>query len=128
MNASAVFSILLSAGIAWLLFKQLAPVKGLRELADRDFREQLQKSSRKLLIDVREPHEFRKGHIAGAVNIPLSGLNSRIGELPKDKELYLYCQSGMRSKRAAGLLLKKGYSQVSHLKGGFSAWSGERTR
>ncbi|MCM3716666.1 rhodanese-like domain-containing protein [Alkalihalobacillus oceani] len=64
---------------------------------------------------MRETHEFYSGHIHGAVNIPLSRLKQRLKELPKDKELILYCQSGMRNKQAARILQKKNYTDVSHL-------------
>ena len=73
---------------------------------------------------VREAHEFQGGHIKGAVNIPLSRLPKRTGEIPQDKELLLYCQSGMRSKRAAGVLRKHGFKKAAHLRGGISAYSG----
>lgn len=128
MNTTTIFGILLSAWIIWILFKKFIPMKGLEELKDKDFRDMLQQSSRKLLVDVREPNEYQIGHIVDAVNIPLSLINSRIKELPKDKEIYLYCQSGMRSKRAAGLLLKNGFSKVSHLQGGFLTWTGKRAK
>lgn len=80
------------------------------------------------LIDVRESHEFQGGHISGAVNIPLSRLGENWSSIPKDKELFIYCQSGMRSKKAATILMRKGLGPVSHLRGGFSSWTGKRSK
>ncbi len=126
MEVSTIITLAIAAIAVLLLYRTFAPVRGLKELGDRAFREQLQAAPRKLLIDVREPSEFRNGHIKGATNIPLSQLSSQLNKLPKDKEIFLNCQSGMRSKRAAAILLKHGFKQVSHLKGGMLAWTGER--
>ncbi|TFB23823.1 rhodanese-like domain-containing protein [Filobacillus milosensis] len=77
------------------------------------------------LIDVREPNEFDNGHILGARNIPMSQLKQRLQEIRPDKPVYLYCQSGQRSMRAATMLHKRGYQDLNHLKGGFRKWSGK---
>ena len=73
-----------------------------------------------LLVDVREIDEFQTGHIPGAVNEPLSGIANTA--LPKDKPLFLYCQSGVRSKKAAGILKKMGYQAKSI--GGIESYKG----
>lgn len=77
------------------------------------------------LIDVREPKEFDGGHILGARNIPSSQLRQRFKEIRPDKPVYLYCQSGARSSRAAMFLKKKGYTQLHQLQGGFKTWTGK---
>ncbi|MCU6713222.1 rhodanese-like domain-containing protein [Paenibacillus sp. J5C_2022] len=105
---------------AWLLYKQFAPVKGLRNLNAEAFKEE---SSVGRIIDVREVGEYRQGYIPGAVNMPLSSLHSRVGEIPNGSKLYLYCRSGMRSKQAGKLLARHGF-QVAHLNGGIMAWNG----
>ncbi len=94
----------------------------LKTLTEEQFREGYRKAQ---LIDVREPQEFERGHILGARNIPLTQLKQRLIELRKDKPVYLYCQSGSRSARAAQLLHKKGYEDVNQLKGGFKKWTGK---
>lgn len=113
--------VLLAVLVAWMLFKQLAPVKGLRNLQLREFKNEYQGNP---LIDVRESHEYKRGHIPGAVNIPLSQMKQRLAEIPKDKPVYLYCQSGMRSKQAGKMLHNNGCSQLAHLTGGIMAWDG----
>lgn len=76
-----------------------------------------------LLLDVRSPEEFRGGHIEGAVNIPVDELESRLGELtPPQEPIVLYCRSGARSSRAAGMLKQRGYARVHDL-GPMSAWN-----
>lgn len=71
------------------------------------------------IIDVREPHEFRGGHIPGAKNVPLNKVEKFI---PKETT-YVICQSGMRSKKAAKLLLKN-EAEVVNVRGGMMSWSG----
>ena len=73
-----------------------------------------------LLVDVREADEFQRGHIPGAVNEPLSGIAHTA--LPKDRPLYLYCLRGTRSRRAARILKKMGYTAKSI--GGISNYRG----
>lgn len=128
MNVSTIVSLLLAAALLWMILKQFAPAKGCLELLDQEFAQKMMSSPNRYLIDVREPHEFQGGHIYGAVNIPLSRLGDKWSAIPKDKELFLYCQSGMRSKRAASILVKKGLGPVSHLRGGFSSWTGKRSK
>ncbi|MUK87147.1 rhodanese-like domain-containing protein [Ornithinibacillus sp. L9] len=110
--------ILLGVGI-FRFFRQRMYLKTLTE---EQFREGYRKAQ---LIDVREPQEFERGHILGARNIPVTQLRQRLVELRKDKPVYLYCQSGSRSARAAQLLHKKGYEDISQLKGGFKKWTGK---
>jgi phage shock protein E len=64
------------------------------------------------VVDVRSPDEFRDGSYPGAVNIPLQLLASRLGELPKDRPVVLYCASGARSGMAARQLKQAGYADV----------------
>ncbi|MBQ9289895.1 MAG: rhodanese-like domain-containing protein [Clostridia bacterium] len=74
-----------------------------------------------ILIDVREDVEFASGHIPDAVNAPLSIIES--ADLPKDQPLFLYCFRGSRSKRAADILARKGYTQVKSI-GGIASYRG----
>lgn len=77
-----------------------------------------------VLVDVRTVGEFQSGHIAGAANIPVETLAARLGELPKDKPIVLYCRSGNRSAQAARILRKAGYVDVYDL-GGIIAWQAQ---
>ena len=75
------------------------------------------------IIDVREKHEYNRGHIIGAVNIPLSELRDRINEIPTDKNVYLHCRSGQRSYNATLVLQHLGFKNVYNVAGGFMAIS-----
>ena len=74
------------------------------------------------VVDVREPWEFRQGHVPGAVLIPLGQLASRIGELDPERPVAVICASGNRSQSAAALLGQKGFKTVYNVSGGTGAW------
>lgn len=74
-----------------------------------------------MIVDVRETHEFEAGHVPGAVNVPLSVLRDRMGELPTDREIWLYCLSGKRSYDASRALAQHGLT-VRNLPGGMQTW------
>ncbi len=75
-----------------------------------------------ILVDVREADEYVSGHIPGAINAPLSVINSTT--LSKDAPLFLYCLRGTRSKRAEKILKKMGYTQVKSI-GGIASYKGQ---
>ena len=74
------------------------------------------------LLDVRTPEEFAQGHVPGAVNIPHDQIAARLADVPKDKDVVLYCHSGRRSGLAAQVLAANGYTRLSHLDGDMIAW------
>ena len=74
-----------------------------------------------LLLDVREPDEYARGHIANAVNLPLSQLRTRHAELPTDREIWTYCGVGQRAYFASRFLAQRGY-QTRNLSGGHSTY------
>ncbi|HUX68446.1 MAG TPA: MBL fold metallo-hydrolase [Terriglobales bacterium] len=75
-----------------------------------------------LLLDVRTPGEVAAGALPASTHIPLSQLPSRRGEIPANRRLVVYCQTGYRSSIAASLLASWGVAAVSDLEGGFQAW------
>ncbi len=81
--------------------------------------------SRSLLLDVREKSEYEAGHIEGAIHLPLSQLRVRAGELPKDQEIIIYCQIGLRGYVAYRMLKQLGY-KVKNLSGGYRTWKAVR--
>ena len=87
-----------------------------------ELNEKMKQPKRPLVLDVRQPDEFRTGHIIGAKLIPLSELGRRLGELPKDKEIVCVCASGSRSSSATKMLMRAGYNAVN-MKGGMTSWS-----
>lgn len=75
-----------------------------------------------VLLDVREPEEWRAGHAPQARHIVLSQLEDHLGELPIDRRIVTVCRSGRRSALAVGLLTRHGYI-ASNLTGGMNAWA-----
>lgn len=110
------------AVILYSVFMYFYQKRIVRTLTEEEFKNGYRKAQ---LIDVREPNEFDGGHILGARNIPLTQLKARLKEIRTDKPVYLYCQSGSRSGRAAQMLYRKGYKDLSHLEGGFKKWGGK---
>jgi rhodanese-related sulfurtransferase len=80
-----------------------------------------------LLVDVRTPEEFASGHILGAVNIPLSELQTNLAawtpRLPRDVPIVLQCKAGSRSAQAGQILLKAGFTNLLNLDGGITGWT-----
>lgn len=77
------------------------------------------------LVDIREPNDYKSGHIAGAINIPMAKLSEKQSRLNKDKPIIVICAAGQRAIAAADLLQKQGFTQVALLNGGMAAWRRE---
>jgi len=79
------------------------------------------------VVDLRDPKEFKKGFISGAVNIPKEKLETRIGELDKYKQnpIILVCKTGQTSAAAAQTLAKNGFATVKRLRGGMAQWQAD---
>lgn len=86
-----------------------------------DVKAQLDNKAPLFILDVRQPEEFRSGHIPGAVLIPLNELARRQHEIPKDREIVCVCRSGARSSSATRQLISAGY-QARNMQGGMIAW------
>ena len=78
-----------------------------------------------IILDVRQPEEYKSGHLPGAVFIPLPDLINKVGELDHTKPILAYCRSGNRSRAAAAFLLAEGFSKVYSMDGGITAWKGQ---
>ncbi|MCM3566640.1 rhodanese-like domain-containing protein [Neobacillus mesonae] len=122
MNSLYVLLIIIAAVIIYSVFTYFYQKKIVKTVTEEEFRAGYRKAQ---LIDVREPNEFDAGHILGARNIPMSQIKMRTKEIRPDLPVYLYCQSGMRSGRAAQFLHKKGYKDLTQLQGGFKKWTGK---
>lgn len=73
-------------------------------------------------LDVREPGEWTQIHIPGSVLIPLAQLQSRLDELPRDKEIVVVCRSGNRSVTGLDILRRDGFEKSSSMTGGLISW------
>jgi len=74
-----------------------------------------------IVVDVREPNEFSRGHVPGAVNHPMSGFDPK--RLPSGKPVVLICQSGGRSATALSKARAAGREDIRHYAGGMMGWS-----
>jgi rhodanese-related sulfurtransferase len=75
-----------------------------------------------IAIDVRTPREREQKFISGSLGVPLNHLTERAEQLPKDRELLVYCAGGYRSSIAASLLQNLGFRSVSEIAGGIAGW------
>ena len=74
------------------------------------------------VLDVRTVQEFDRGHIEGAINIPVDELQDRLEELDRSDDILVYCKSGIRSSQAMKILAENGFSMVYNMLGGIEAW------
>ena len=74
------------------------------------------------VVDVRSAAEHAGGHVTGSLNIPLSHLQERIGEIPAGRPIVVHCEGGYRSAIAASVIQRLGRKDVHDLVGGFKAW------
>lgn len=72
-----------------------------------------------MLLDVREDYDFNAGHVKGAINMPLREIIANKDELPKDKDIFVYCRSAHRSADAVNFMKSLGFEKVHNVKGGF---------
>lgn len=85
---------------------------------------QLINREKAVVIDVCEPEEYAKEHVAGAKNVPVGELETKLPGAVKNKArpLILVCPTGARAGRAAGVARKLGYEDVRTLAGGLKSW------
>ena len=78
-----------------------------------------------VIVDVRDGKEFGNGHIAGAVNIPATSIDSRVGDLLayKEKPVVLVCKIGQHAGAAGRKLKAQGFENVRRLSGGMAEWT-----
>lgn len=98
-------------------FKKFKPLSPLLTVAQMNNEESL-------ILDVREAHEFIKGHIDGSINIPLGKINERLDQIAeyKNKSIIVVCQNGARSIPACKNLYKAGYQKLFSITGGMISW------
>ena len=75
------------------------------------------------ILDVREPEEYEAGHIPGSTLVPLNSLREHLDELPRDKEIIVYCRVGLRAYLGARILMQHGFEKVKNLSGGYITYS-----
>tara|TARA_B100001109_G_C18840975_1_gene464337 strand:- start:85 stop:381 length:297 start_codon:yes stop_codon:yes gene_type:complete len=88
----------------------------------KELKQKIQSNETLLIIDIREPYECENGCIS-EINIPLSQFMDRINEIPTDRQVVIYCNSGKRS-RSLKFMIEKLYSltNIQDLEGGYAVW------
>ncbi len=76
-----------------------------------------------ILLDVRTEKEFNNGFIPNAINIPIDSIRERMSELDKNKNIYIYCQAGLRGYLAQRILKQHGFDKLQNLSGGYQLWN-----
>jgi rhodanese-related sulfurtransferase len=107
--------------LLWPYLQRL--ISPVRELGTHDAT-RMMNSDNAVVLDVREAKEAAAGRVPNAVQIPMSELKARVGELAKSvkRPVIVYCERGQRSRNAVGVLGKSGFERVYVLRGGFNAW------
>jgi NADPH-dependent 2,4-dienoyl-CoA reductase/sulfur reductase-like enzyme/rhodanese-related sulfurtransferase len=88
-------------------------------------KEELASTKPPFLLDVRTLGEFSRGHVAGAVNVPIDDLRFELEQLPRDRRIVVLCRSGFRAHLAVRILKENGFADVANLTGGFVSASAE---
>jgi len=87
-----------------------------------DLKQRLDAHEDILVLDVREPDEYKAGNIGGQL-IPLNDLPKRLGELDRNREIVVHCRSGVRSAKAVEFLRAQGFRNAKNLVGGILSWA-----
>jgi len=93
------------------------------EIDPTEVKQKLDRGDNFVLIDVREPHEYKICNIPGAKLIPLGEFPRHVGEFDPEADIVIHCRSGVRSAKACGILRQAGFQNVRNMAGGILAWS-----
>ncbi len=98
--------------------------KDFRDVMPEEAKNMLKNNSEVLILDVRTAKECETGILRGAINLDINNSNfeKQLAQLDKSKPVLVYCASGFRSAKAAGILKQNGFGQVTNLSGGIGAW------
>jgi adenylyltransferase/sulfurtransferase len=96
---------------------------GIPSITVEELKRRIDSGDKLLILDVREPREVALGALPGSVRIPLGTLPESLDRLPPDREIVVYCRTGVRSARATEFLLGSGFRDVKNLSGGIHRWS-----
>ena len=94
-----------------------------RTISAVELQTRLAQGATPLLLDVRTAEEWAIGRLPGALHLPVQELEQRLPEIPRNREIVVYCHHGIRAHAAAEMLQDSGYEQVLNLEGGIDAWS-----
>ena len=102
---------------------QQAAAPSATEIEPVEVKAKLDRGDKFVLVDVREPHEYKIANIFSSILIPLGDVPKRLGELDPNAQIVVHCKGGTRSAKAQGILREAGFKNVLNMKGGILAWS-----
>lgn len=109
--------------LVFLLFTaSQALAAGVKNITSKEASGILSRDKSVLLLDVRTPDEYQKGHLRNSVLIPITEMERRYAEIPKSQPVIVYCTVGARSSAVAGFLWDRGYRQVYNMTDGLMGW------
>jgi thioredoxin 1 len=94
----------------------------MQEISVKDLESKMPLGEKSLLIDVRTPDEYSRGHIPGAINKPIETIQNQSVDLGFYDEIFINCLTGGRSSQACQILVDLGLTSVRNVSGGVSAW------
>ena len=106
---------------AMTLFTAIAVAASYKDMSSLQAKTLLDKGG-VFLLDVRTPEEFRQARLKDGVLIPVDQIERRLGEIPRNRPIIVYCAVGSRSAGAASFLAEKGFRDVSNMKDGIVGW------
>ncbi len=118
MIKQMIFALLLVCAMC-----SLSLAAGVQNVDSPAAQKMLRENAELYLLDVRTPQEYFQARLAGSRLIPIDNFLARIGEIPTDRPLLIYCAVGSRSSQVAEYLVRKGYPEVYDLRGGIEAWA-----
>ena len=106
-----------------MLFGKASQDSAIKVLSPTEYKAQIENAEVQL-VDVRTPNEYKSGHIKNAQNIDFysPSFANQFEKIDKEKPVYVYCRSGMRSAQASKKLVAMGFKEIYDLKGGFLNW------
>lgn len=110
-----LFTILLSATLA-------CAASGYRNVSSTEAKRLIEQQKNIFLLDVRTPMEFNQARMRGSTLIPINEIERRLGEVPRNRPILVFCAVGSRSNLVAGFLVNKGYRQVYNMTDGLVGW------
>jgi len=112
---SLLFTLLLLASVA-------GAAAGYRNVTSAEAKRLIEQKKNIFLLDVRTPMEFNQARMRGSTLIPISEIERRINEVPRNRPILVFCAVGSRSNLVAGFLVNKGYREVYNMTDGLVGW------
>ncbi len=109
-------------------YKAKSAEQGVTSITVYDLKARIDAGDDPVLLDVRDAHEWEISDLPGSLHIPKPRVVARMAEIPRDREVVVYCKTGVRSRDVIPMLQAQGFTNLINLKGGINAWAREIDR